>query len=534
MRRSYDNEMYDDTYHYPFWDYAKLERDIITRLFLKEALDQGIDDKNIINIVKYVCGNREVLSKNIKTKNGVNKLVKVLSALRSARYKRFKPNEQACYRLVLAYSLTKMLFRKVPDSEFREDIQALVAVNAAITLLSEPFESLTDLTDEPNPKPRKEDLFQIVKGDTYPLEARLAALDELRIIDSNDNVADTFKNLNDFLCSYSSKHNRMQLNDIRKTGAESPADAYVSFQMLKATSRTLQRIASNMVPPWGSPNGFTIPILTLESYFEKSSLILSIKSTNIEAWHLPLPSEDQKLELVRIRGNYYPVGSPEYEKYRDTTYSSRSAGSRHPECLRQKRVPAFAISRYPISQAQWDCVKFNTEFPNRKLNSKNPLLPMHNIKKEEALTWCNKLDNYLKEQKILTETIQVSLPTNEQWEIACRAGNHNRIYSFGRLLLPEYANFNPDIDTIESNLKFAPDIQLRESGFYGFCNDWGLSDMHGNVFEWCHALEPDSDVARGGSFRCESGFCRSAYQKIIDDKSYFSDDIGFRICLNLY
>ena len=312
------------------------------------------------------------------------------------------------------------------------------------------------------------------------------------------------------------------------------ADANVSFQMLKATSRTLQRIASKMVPPWGSPNGFTIPILTLESYFEKSSLILSIKSRNIEAWHLPLPSGDERLELVIIRGNSYKIGSPEHEKYRDTTYSSRSTGSRHPECLRQIQVPTFAISRYPVSQAQWDCVKFAIEFPNRKLNSKNPLLPMHNIKKEEALTWCNKLDNYLKKQSILSESTVVSLPSNEQWEIACRAGKLDSPYTFGSLLSPEYANFNPDIDTIESSLKFAPDIQLRESGFYGFCNDWGLSDMHGNVFEWCHTSEPSNyDLARGGSFRCESGFCRSAYQKIIDDKSYFSDDIGFRICLNL-
>ncbi|MFO0007703.1 MAG: hypothetical protein ACK559_41975, partial [bacterium] len=137
----------------------KLERDIITRLFLKEADKEQISNYDIINIVKYICSNRHELSNSNKTKKAAEKLIKTLSALRSTRNYYFPENYQKCYKVVLAYSLTKMLFRKVPDSEFRGDIQGLVAVNAAITLLSEPFESLTELTDEPNPKPTKEDLF---------------------------------------------------------------------------------------------------------------------------------------------------------------------------------------------------------------------------------------------------------------------------------------------------------------------------------------------------------------------------------------
>lgn len=530
MVTSKDNGPYDTEYHYPFWDYAKIERDIITRCFLKEALEENIKQDDIINIVKYVCGNCEDLPWSIKTKNAVSKLITTLSALRKIRNELFPPRTQTCYRPVLAYSLMKMLFRKDPDSEFSENIQGLVAVHAAITLLKAPFENLNELKEDTSPMRTKEDQFNIVKDENYSLEQRLEALEVLRSIDGNDSVADTFTNLKFFLDSYTSKHNSMHLNDIRMAGA---AGDGVSFQMLKATSRTLQRVASKMVPPWGSPNGFNIPILTLESYFENSSLLVSIKSTNIEAWHIPLPSGDERIEVVIIRGDCFRIGSPEYEKFRDTTYSFKLTGSDHPECLREIQVPRFAISRYPVSQAQWYSVKFDIEFPNRRLNIKNPLIPMHNITKEEAVAWCKKLDQYLKRELILNESTAVSLPTNEQWEGACRAGKHNRMYTFGSQLLPEYANFNPDIDTIESSLKSAPDIQLRESGFYGFCNDWGLADMHGNVFEWCHTSEPcNSNVARGGSFRNESGFCRSAFQRIVDDKSCFSDDIGFRICLN--
>jgi len=536
MARSKDNKSYDPEYHYPFWDYAKLERDLITRCFLKEALEESIEHGDIINIVKHVCGDCDELSENAKSKISVQKLMITLSALREIRNEMFAQYTQACYRPVLAYSLMKILYREVPDSEFSDNIQGLVAVHAAITLLKAPFENLTGLSyliklpDDSISKQTKIDPIQLIEDENYPLAQRLEALNDLRNIDSN-NIRDTFTNLKDFLYSYSSKHNRMHLNDIRMAG-----DGFdgVSFQMLKATSRTLQKLASNIVPPWGDRNGFSIPILTLESYFEKSSLLVSIKSKNVEVWHLPLPPGGERLEVVLIPGGSYKIGSPEYERYRDEVYSSEVFWSDHPECLRETQVPTFAISRYPVSQAQWYSVIHDREFPNRNMFVKNSLLPMHNIRKQEADLWCKKLDQQLKKQLILKESSTVTLPSNEQWEIACRAGKNDKIYSFGSQLLPEYANFYPDANTIESSLNSEPSNQLRESGYYGFCNDWGLSDMHGNVFEWCHSsITSNRNVARGGSFRKESGFCRSAFQLIVSTESFFSEDLGFRICLNL-
>src|ERR1019366_9067448 len=66
MRRSKDNLQYREGYHLPFWDYAKLERDIQTRLFLNEARSQGLPDDLIVNAIKVTngFGDRNTLSDN--------------------------------------------------------------------------------------------------------------------------------------------------------------------------------------------------------------------------------------------------------------------------------------------------------------------------------------------------------------------------------------------------------------------------------------------------------------------------------------
>jgi len=182
----------------------------------------------------------------------------------------------------------------------------------------------------------------------------------------------------------------------------------------------------------------------------------------------------------------------------------------------------FWIAAHPVTNAQYGkFLKATKErTPDYWNNSQfnGPRQPVVGIDWNEAKSFC--------------EWIGGALPTEAQWEYACRAGSATE-YCFGddAALLPEYAWFDQnsegrthDVGTLKANA-------------------WGLHDMHGNVWEWCadwYGDYPPSDVAdpqgspngedrvlRGGSWYYPAQYCRSARRSgfIPDDRH---DSIGFR------
>ena len=121
------------------------------------------------------------------------------------------------------------------------------------------------------------------------------------------------------------------------------------------------------------------------------------------------------------------------------------------------------------------------------------------------------------------------LPTEAEWEYACRAGT-TTAYSTGNNIIAMQANFSSRTGTVPA-------------GSYP-SNNWGLHDMHGNVFEWCNdryghyetyavtnpagPLRGSVFIIRGGGWRHGAGYCRSAYRFIYLGAT-FSNWIGFRI-----
>jgi len=141
------------------------------------------------------------------------------------------------------------------------------------------------------------------------------------------------------------------------------------------------------------------------------------------------------------------------------------------------------------------------------------------------------------------------LPTEAEWEYACRAGTETP-FSFGKCLSTDRANFDcnyplPGCETQGSYLKkTAPVARFAP-------NNWGLHDMHGNVWEWCQdwwGLYPPGPVvdpkgpssgtrwrptriSRGGSWLFGARRCRSAYRyKYPPGDS--DDNLGFRLVMN--
>lgn len=162
---------------------------------------------------------------------------------------------------------------------------------------------------------------------------------------------------------------------------------------------------------------------------------------------------------------------------------------------------------------------------------------------DEAVEFCRRLSQ-LPEEKAAGR--QYHLPTEAQWEYACRSGSTTR-YSFGddESSLGDYASFrkNPDISV-------RPKILLSVTGKHR-PNSWGLFDMHGNVWEWCqdvydndyYAKSPRDDppgprngsrhVLRGGCQFSSAWSCRSA-NRADHESGFRSGNAGFRVRLEIH
>ena len=160
-------------------------------------------------------------------------------------------------------------------------------------------------------------------------------------------------------------------------------------------------------------------------------------------------------------------------------------------------------------------------------NTGDPSLPVVSVNWYDAVMFCNWLSRqegrdpcYVKEGKEQIRDYQnkiqeydawklipgangYRLPTEDEWEYACRAKT-TTAFSFGDAedLLDRYAVF-------VKNAKNGPDQVGRK-----LCNAWGLFDMHGNVLEWCQDwyTEGSDRVFRGGSWSYPASGCQSAYR----------------------
>lgn len=156
----------------------------------------------------------------------------------------------------------------------------------------------------------------------------------------------------------------------------------------------------------------------------------------------------------------------------------------------------------------------------------DPSLPVDSVSWDDALSFLTRLE------RKLPVVVETALPTEAQWEYACRAGTATR-YCFGNDISPEQANFGSNVGrTIV--VKSLP------------ANPWGLYEMHGNVDEWCadarriYGVEPVSDpnggqedgnrVLRGGAWFSEPRRARSGYRARSFHNSRV-DTRGFRFAL---
>lgn len=200
-----------------------------------------------------------------------------------------------------------------------------------------------------------------------------------------------------------------------------------------------------------------------------------------------------KLELICIPKGSFQMGSRHEGGYPDEQ-------PLHPVFL-----DSFWMGKYPLTQAQWQAVL------GRPAGCRfhGPDLPVENICWKDASAFCERLTRLTGHR--------YGLPSEAQWEYACRAGTASP-FSLGETITTEYANY-----VGEHVFRAEPPGVYRHSTTPGSTflpNPWGLYDMHGNVWEFCAdpwtpdysgaAPEPACRVARGGSWHEIPGNCRSA------------------------
>ncbi len=240
---------------------------------------------------------------------------------------------------------------------------------------------------------------------------------------------------------------------------------------------------------------------------------------------------DIGLEMVAIPSGKFMMGSPETEHDR---YDDESP--QHPVTIQQP----FFIGKYPVTQTQW-LVIANTPKIDRKLdpdpsNFKGDNRPVEQVSWEEAVEFC---------QRLSRETGRdYRLPTEAQWEYACRAGTTTPFY-FGKTITGKLANYASDNVYLQER-KVKSKSETSSVGIYP-PNQFGLYDLHGNVDEWCldhwHDnykgaptdgsawFSDDKNVRyllRGTSWYCSPRDGRSAARLKYSPK-YHNDFIGFRV-----
>lgn len=238
-------------------------------------------------------------------------------------------------------------------------------------------------------------------------------------------------------------------------------------------------------------------------------------------------------EMVAIPEGSFLMGSSEDEPERSDDESPQH----------QVTVSPFFMGRYPVNQAQWRVVAAFSEVHKRlepdPSRVKGDNRPVESVSWYDALEFCNRLS--------MMTGCNYCLPSEAQWEYACRAGTTTPFH-FGEMITTEVANYDGDF-TYNGGPKGDDRGETTPVDHFGIANAFGLSDMHGNVQEWCldnwhenydkaptdgspwlSKDESSGRVLRGGSWISYPRDCRSAYRYTFSPR-YVNNFVGFRLVL---
>jgi formylglycine-generating enzyme required for sulfatase activity len=278
-----------------------------------------------------------------------------------------------------------------------------------------------------------------------------------------------------------------------------------------------------------SANSSPSPLIILG--LRSMALILQRKPGTAQYYTEDLGGVD--LDMIAIPGGQFMMGSPDDELDR-----TDDEGPQH-----LVTVSPFYMGRYPVTQAQWrfvaglDQVKQKMDSdPSRFKGKKHPV---EKVSWHDATEFCARMTQH-------TGRLY-RLPSEAEWEYACRANTTTPFY-FGETINSDLVNYHAT-EVYGSGTKGKFRQETTPVDQFEFPNAFGLSDMHGNVWEWCSdhwhsnyegtpgtstpwidsdASESTFRVLRGGSWSYNPRDCRSAsrYFYVAGDRVI---NFGFRV-----
>lgn len=259
---------------------------------------------------------------------------------------------------------------------------------------------------------------------------------------------------------------------------------------------------------------------------------LTLRKESRQARYFTEPLTDRLgLDMILVEGGDFEMSSPEDEPER-----FKSEEPQH-----RVTVPTFFMGRYPVTQAQWQFVAglspVQQDLDPDPSSFKGEMRPVESVSWYDAVEFCARLSAKTRRD--------YRLPSEAEWEYACRAETKTPFY-FGQILTSEVANYNGKYTYNNS-----PEGEYREEttpvDYFGLANAWGLSDMHGNVWEWCQDhwhdnykgaptdgstwlsnYEDANRVLRGGSWGFSLWNCRSAARFSFNPHDTINY-VGFRV-----
>jgi len=242
----------------------------------------------------------------------------------------------------------------------------------------------------------------------------------------------------------------------------------------------------------------------------------------------PLPG----MVFVTIPAGTFQMGSPGSESGRDS-----DEGPQH-----QVTLSSYAMMTTEVTQAQWQAMM-----------GSNPSYFKGDDRPVEQVSW-NVVQDFITKLNQRDPGKGYRLPTEAEWEFACRAGSTGR-WCFGddEAQLDDYAwtytnsgdrplTEDWDVNQLSpNNCRTHPVGQKR-------ANAWGMYDLHGNVWEWCQdwygnysrgavtdptgAASGSLRVRRGGCWEYTAGYCRSAFRGYVGPSNR-NNNLGFRVARTL-
>ena len=240
-----------------------------------------------------------------------------------------------------------------------------------------------------------------------------------------------------------------------------------------------------------------------------------------------------KMKLVWCPPGEFTMGSPKSEK-------GRSKDENQADVTLTK---GYWVGKYEVTQSEWKQVMKTEPWKEKTLNKEGADYPATFVSWNDAIDFFRKLTEQERQGGRLSNDWEYTLPTEAQWERACRARTETR-FSFGddESKFGEYAWFRDN--TWNADEKYAHPVGQKKA------NPWGIHDMHGNVWEWCRDVyskelpggrdpevksdektEGSNRVFRGGGWFVVAAGCRSGIRSGIrpDDRS---SNRGFRSALS--